>query len=432
MSRVRSLKWIASAFVLFGLIMASLYFGYREENRQRQFEESRGLAEVEIPTPEPVAEQETNPAAFETPLPRNTTLHQILVDRGVSPAEIHRLVVDTRPVYNLARVRAGRRVLIDDESAGRLNRLEYDISDEEYLVVRRDGDSYAAERVRRRFDLVETTVSGEIATSLWDSLISQGEREGLVASLADVFQWDVDFSALQKRDSYEVLIDKKFLEGTFVGYGAIAAARFTTGGRTFSAFRFKNPGSGVDVYYDDKGNAVRKAFLKAPFSFNPRITSRFSYRRYHPVHKVWRPHLGVDYGAPSGTRVLASASGRVTLAGWKGGFGKQVRVRHANGYTTMYGHLSRISVKAGQTISQGQQIGRVGATGVATGPHLDYRIQDARGKFLNPRKMVALPSDKPVEKRYRDQFLAARDDLIWRLHRSEGEGCEVESLLAGN
>ena len=160
---------------------------------------------------------------------------------------------------------------------------------------------------------------------------------------------------------------------------------------------------------------MRNAFLKVPFSFDPRITSRFSHSRYHPILKKRRPHLGVDYGAPRGTPVLAAGAGRVIFAGRKGGFGKLVRVRHPNGYTTGYAHLSRIGVNRGQEVDQGQRIGRVGSTGLSTVPHLDYRVPDQKGRFINPRNVSALPSDKPLDKKYWDQFVVVRDHFEERL-----------------
>lgn len=373
----------------------------------------------------------TQPAVVEEPFPNNSSLHQVLQQGGMEAASIHQLIEQVRPVYNLAHVKAGHRLLLAGLADSGLDRLEYDIDEDEFLVVERDQQGYHARRQAFEFRLDEVLVEGEISSTLWSSLISQGERDGLVMALADVFQWDVDFTSVQPGDSYSVLVDKKYREGEFVKYGDIRAARFTSSGKSFYAFLYQLPESGKKVYYDHRGEAVRKAFLKVPFHFNPGITSGYSYSRFHPIYKVRRPHLGVDYGAPAGTPVLASASGRVVRAGWNGGFGKQVLVRHPNGFTTGYAHLSRIEVRAGQSVGQGQLIGRVGSTGTATGAHLDYRVQDASGRYLNPRKMISWPSDKPIESRYWRDFLAVRDGYLRRLDPALAWGCELDrSFLA--
>ncbi|MEE8348825.1 MAG: peptidoglycan DD-metalloendopeptidase family protein [Acidobacteriota bacterium] len=357
-------------------------------------------------------EVETPPLErVERVIDRNTTLQEIFLDLGFTAGQIHDLVQDVKPVYNLNRVRAGHRLVIERSAAGDLHSFRYPIDDEEYLFVRQDAERFVATREQYDFQVVLEEFYGEVDTSLWDTLVSQGESPQLVVDLHQILQWDVDFTALQPKDSFKLIVEKKYLDGEFVKYGNISAIRFTSRARTFHAFRFENP-KGVVSYYDEEGNAVRKAFLKAPFHFDPRVTSRFSHSRYHPILKTRRPHLGVDYGAATGTPVLASASGTVSFRGRDGGFGLTVKVRHPNGYVTSYAHLSRIEVKRGQKVSQGEQIGRVGATGLATGPHLDYRVQDKRGRYINPQNLLALPSDKPVAEEYLGHFTAVRDEYL--------------------
>ena len=345
---------------------------------------------------------------------RDTTLEEIFRDLGFTAREIHDLVQDVKPVYNLNRVRAGRSLVMERTADGALQSLRYPIDDEGYLWVRRDANGYVATREKHDFQVVVEEFYGEVDTSLWDTLVSQGESPQLVVELHQILQWDVDFTALQPKDSFKLIVEKKYLDGEFVKYGPVSAVQFASGARTLHAFWFKNP-KGEISYYDEKGDAVRKAFLKAPFHFDPRVTSRFSHSRYHPVLKTRRPHLGVDYGAPTGTPVLASASGTVAFRGRDGGYGLMVKIRHPNGYATSYAHLSSIEVKRGQKVSQGEQIGRVGATGLATGPHLDYRVQDQSGRFINPQNVLAFPSDKPVEKEYVGRFTSVRDTYMKRL-----------------
>ena len=366
----------------------------------------------------PDLEVETSPVEpverVEQVIARNTTLQEIFLDMGFSAQEIHNLVQDVKPVYNLNRVRAGRSLVMERTGDGDLQSLRYPIDDEEYLLVQKESERYVATREKHDFQVVEEEFYGEVDTSLWETLISQGESPQLVVDLHQILQWDVDFTALQPKDSFKLIVEKKYLDGEFVKYGRVRAVQFASRARMFHAFRFENP-EGEVSYYDEKGNAVRKAFLKAPFHFDPRVTSRFSHSRYHPILKTRRPHLGVDYGAPTGTPVLASAAGTVSFRGRDGGYGLLVKIRHPNGYVTSYAHLSRIEVKRGQKVGQGEQIGRVGATGLATGPHLDYRVQDKSGRFINPQNVLALPSDKPVKKEYVSLYASVRDEYMQRL-----------------
>ncbi len=367
---------------------------------------------------EAVAPKEPEPETltFEDSIARRSTAQDILLKYDFTPDEAYRLIQDTRDVYNLNRVRAGNRVTFVKYADGSFKSLKYEIDDEEYLTVDLEGGRYVAARHKYDYDTVVEEFYGEIENSLWDTLTSNGENPQLVVDLFEFLLWDVDFTTVQRGDSFKIIVEKMYLDDQFVKYGRIHAVQFTSGDKTFQAFLFKDPATHKDKYYDEKGKAVRKAFLKAPFRFDPRVTSRFSYSRYHPILHRRRPHLGVDYGAPTGTPVLASASGRVVFAGRNGGFGNMIKLRHPSGFTTSYAHLSRILVRVGQSIKQGEVIGKVGATGLATGPHLDYRIQHPRGRFLNPTRLVSLPSDeKPIDRKHWQGFVAARDVFLRHL-----------------
>lgn len=378
---------------------------------------SRGsdVAEVEHSSVPDFETAEPEIERIEDVFPRNSTVQGVLLEFGFTPEAIHSLIQDVRPVYNLNRVVAGRRFAIERFADGTFKSFEYHIDDEEYLLVGYESDRYYGTRHRHNFEVLVEEFYGEIQDSLWNTLVSQGETDRLVYFLHQILQWDIDFTLIQPKDSFKLIVEKKYLNGEFVKYGDIEAVQFNSGGRTFYAFLFENPENGKKRYYDEKGNAVRKAFLKVPFDFDPRITSRFSFSRYHPILKKRRPHLGVDYGAPPGTPVVASAAGAVTFAGREGGYGKLLKIRHPNGYVTSYAHLSRLEVRVGQKVGQGQRIGRVGSTGLSTGPHLDYRVQDKRGRFINPQRVSALPSDKPVNRRYWEPFVSVRDRLLNRL-----------------
>ena len=342
-----------------------------------------------------------------------STFQQTLLEWGFMAGAIHLLVQDVKPVYDLSRVMAGHRLAIGRAFDGAFHDLEYHIDDEEYLLVRYDSGQYVASRHPYDFQVEVEEFYGEVDSSLWDTLVSQGESPQLVQALHQIFQWDIDFTAIRPGDSFKLIFEKKYLDGEFMKYGEILAVQFTSRARPLYAFLFESP-QGVG-YYHENGGAVRKPFLKAPFDFDPRITSGYSHSRFHPILKVRRPHLGVDYGAPVGTPVLASADGAVIFAGREGGFGNLVEIRHPNGYVTGYAHLSRIDVRSGQRVRQGERIGGVGSTGLATGPHLHYQVQDRSGREINPRELTALPSDEAVEKEDWTQFVSVRDELIGRL-----------------
>jgi murein DD-endopeptidase MepM/ murein hydrolase activator NlpD len=244
-----------------------------------------------------------------------------------------------------------------------------------------------------------------ITSSLFGAVSAAGEEDQLALDLADIFAWDVDFNTeLQKGDTFRVSVEKMYLDGRFVRYGRIHSAELVRGPRVIRAIYFESRhGSG---YFTPEGNPLRKAFLRSPLKFS-RISSGFTHSRFHPILKTSRPHLGVDYAAPVGTPVRASGNGVVTHAGWSGGYGKTVKIRHPNGYETLYGHLSRIVVKVGQRVEQAEVIGNVGTTGLSTGPHLDYRMIKT-GTYIDPLKLKSPPAE-PVLAAERGAFDAARD-----------------------
>lgn len=248
------------------------------------------------------------------------------------------------------------------------------------LARREDGVGWLAS-----FRPVERTSRPRFVTGVLDQTLDQAVRAAgadpaLAYAMADVLAWDLDFNRdLRRGDTFRVVYEEEYLDGAFHAVGRIAALVYDNAGRRHEAFRFGDRG-----YFDASGQPVQKMFLRSPLKFS-RVTSGFTHRRFHPVLKTYRPHWGVDFGAPVGTPVHATAHGTVTAAGSEGGSGRVVKVRHANGYVSCYLHLSRFAsgVKAGRKVSQGEVIGYVGATGLATGPHLDYRVQ-LNGRWINP------------------------------------------------
>lgn len=318
----------------------------------------------------------------------------------VTPATVQRLVGAARPVYDLARITAGRPFGVALGPDGLLRAFSYGIDALRTLHVSQRDGRLVAELRQREYETRTAVVGGEIESSLFGAVEDAGEGDQLALDLAEIFQWDVDFhTELQPGDSFHLVVEKQYLDDSFARYGRILAAEFVRGPRVLRAVRHEG-GAGAG-YYGPDGRPLRKAFLRSPLRFT-RISSHFSLSRLHPILGVRRPHLGVDYAAPAGTPVQAAADGLVVVAGWEGGYGKTVRVRHANGYETLYGHLSRIDVRRGQRLQQGARVGAVGATGLATGPHLDYRMV-RNGQFVDPLR-IQLPPAEPVAQSERAAF----------------------------
>ena len=247
-----------------------------------------------------------------------------------------------------------------------------------------------------------------------------GETSDLSVELAAVFSGEIDFnSELQPGDAFRVAFRKITRENGTVAYGSILAAEFKNDGRRLEAYRFVLP-DGKAGYYDANGRSLKRFFLKSPLKFEPRITSRFSYSRRHPVLNVRRAHLGVDYAAPIGALVVAVSNGVVTRAGWSGDAGRLVAVRHSSGYESMYLHLSSVAVRVGQRVSQGEVVGRVGSSGLSTGPHLDYRLRK-NGTFVNPiTEHRRMPPGDPIPASLMAAFTAGRDEAATLLMAPAG------------
>jgi murein DD-endopeptidase MepM/ murein hydrolase activator NlpD len=340
----------------------------------------------------------------------NQNITDTLIGHGIPSQEVFQLVESTRPVYNLAKIRAGVPYCLHLTWKGEFYDFRFSVDEDRYLTIYRD--------VSRKFVallkpfLYETRVDvifGKIEDSLFAAVLAAGEQELLAMNLADMFGWDVDFyTDIQKGDTFRVLVEKKYLDGELKKYGAILAAGITNQNQEFNGFRFVDEQE-KPAYFDYDGKALKKSFLKSPLKF-ARISSRYSTARFHPILKVVRPHLGVDYAAPQGTPVQAVASGTVLSAGWNGESGRMIALRHAGGYETRYLHLSEIDVSAGGRVAQGDVIGYVGATGLATGPHLDFRIL-MHGKLVNPTKMI-FPPAPPIPQQELARFDALRDSWL--------------------
>jgi murein DD-endopeptidase MepM/ murein hydrolase activator NlpD len=367
----------------------------------------------------------------EKSLPSNTTFSDFLTREGFDSSLAGQLVRDVRPVYDLGHVRAGNMVKIARSSRGELRSLTYQIDPDRVLRVSGEGNGFEAAIRKVPYAISTEGVSGQVEDSLIQAVEDSGEHDELALRIADIFGWDMDFNTeTQRGDTFEAVVEKKTLYGKFSDYGRILAAEYRNGNRTFQAVLYHDP-EGRPAYYSPSGKSMKKAFLRSPLRFAARITSRFSYHRFHPILKRYRPHLGIDYGAPVGSAVQAVADGRVVLAGWHGESGKEVKIRHAMGYETYYLHLSQILVKVGQVVQQGQLIARTGATGLATGPHLDFRITQ-HGRFRN-FLALNLPPAESVAKSDMGDFVAKRSKLLEQLSslRSSSAGKTQQASLDG-
>jgi len=355
---------------------------------------------------------------IEAVVPRQATLETLLRDHELPRQLVQAAIVSARSVFNPRQLRAERPYRLVMSLDGFLREFEYQIDSDRFLrIVSRDRsapEKLDAEILPYDKAVEVVAIRGAIDadhSSLIAAMDATGERVQLAISLAEIFSGQIDFeNDLQPGDSFEVLFETTKYQGAFAGYGDILGARLFNEGKEHQAYRWVNPATDKAGYYDENGRSLKRFVLASPLRFTPRVTSGFSRRRMHPVHRTVRAHLGVDYAAATGTPVVAVASGTVISAGWAGGGGRQVRIRHAAGLESYYLHLSAFAkgIRAGAHVEQGQLIGRVGATGTATGPHLDYRLR-RNGVFVDPRREHARqPPGQPIPASQLADFAAAR------------------------
>jgi len=274
-------------------------------------------------------------------------------------------------------------------------------------------DSLQIYREKKPIETLIKTASGVITSSLYKSIEEQAISSTLGDSIASIYQWSIDFYGLQKGDKFRVIYEENFAYGKSIGIGQIFAAQFVHAKEDFYAFLYTQ--NNEDSYFDDKGKSLKKAFLKAPLKFN-RISSSFSASRFHPVLKIYRPHFGVDYAAPTGTPVMSIGDGTVIAKAYQAaGGGNYLKIKHNSVYTTSYMHLSKYGpgIAAGVRVKQGQVIGYVGMTGLASGPHLDFRVF-FNGSPMDPLKVKAPPTE-PVSEKYMAAYTTHRDSMMTKL-----------------
>jgi murein DD-endopeptidase MepM/ murein hydrolase activator NlpD len=350
---------------------------------------------------------------FQGELNKNESLYLSLLKKKVLYPLIYRLTSTLSASFNLRKSLPGDSYTLMTTPDSILF-FEYQKGMEQKYEVKEQDGKLEVFVIPLEFNHIVKSMKGKIESSLWESMINKCESPELILKFTEVFEWDIDFlTEPRKGDSFSLIFEEYHKDGEFIKYGDILVAEYNLSGQAHQAVLYQDP-TGHKDYYDLSGNSMKKAFLKSPLNYR-RISSRFSYSRFHPVFKRYQPHLGVDYAAPVGTPVVASGDGVIIFAGWKRGFGKIVEIRHPNGFVTSYGHLSRFAkgIKQGVRVQQKDLIGYVGSTGASTGPHLDYRVK-ANARYVNPLKMVVPPA-KPVQGEYFADFEKKRDNLLYAI-----------------
>lgn len=331
---------------------------------------------------------------------RNEFLSDILQRYQVDLPSISILANKSKAIFDVRKIGAGHDYTVFADDTGRAAYFIYQPNPIDYVVYDL-RDSIAIHKGQKAVDTRIETVSGTIQSSLYETLEANGASPDLAVQLAEIYGWAVNFYRINRGDWFKLVYERKYVEGNPVGPGRIQSAVFGHGGKEYQAFYFESSDGQPGAYYDESGKSLRRTFLKAPLKYS-RISSRFTMRRFHPVQQRWKAHLGTDFAAPHGTPIVATAAGVVTESQYGGGNGNYVKIKHDNVYTTQYLHMSKRAVRKGQRVSQGQVIGYVGSTGLATGPHVCYRF------WKNGRQVDALaqvfPPSEPIKAEYRVAF----------------------------
>lgn len=337
---------------------------------------------------------------IEKKIQKGEVLSEILYPRGIDYPSIQKLADLSKDVFSVKKLQADKpyTLLLNKDSIESLAYMIYEIDAVNYVVYD-FNDSIRVYKEQKPVNIVERTASGIIESSLWQTAMDNNLNQELIMTLSDVYAWTIDFYHLQKGDAFKVIYKERQVEGKMVGVEMILAAEFVHHGSAISAYLFEQ--DDIPDYFDDEGKSLRKAFLRAPVKFS-RISSRFTKKRFHPVQKRYKAHLGTDYAAPSGTPIIATGDGVVVASTYKKFNGNYVKIQHNSTYTTQYLHMSKRAVKNGERVMQGQVIGYVGSTGLASGPHVCYRFWK-NGKQVDPFRQK-LPETKPINPEDMDDF----------------------------
>jgi len=375
---------------------------------------------IELPPLPTNAKKKIDKIKIVDTIKKGETLSALLIKNGISQKQIYPIIESFKKIYSVRRLKPGDSYEIESDSSGNLYSFTYSpTTEKKYYVFSDRNGSYSVREDKVNLATKINYLNGSIQTTLYDAVIDDGESPELLLAFTDIFQWDIDFFIDPRvGDRFKIVYEKLYLPETsvFVKYGKILAAQYMFSDDTLTAVYFDNSPSD-DGYYDLNGNSFQKTFLKSPLNYR-RITSYFSYSRRHPILKKYRPHFGIDYAAPKGTPVSASADGVVIDKGYDKNIGRFVKIRHKNArFVTLYGHLNRFGpgIKKGVRVKQKQVIGYVGSTGLATGPHLHYSFYD-HGRPVNPLKIKNTSAD-PVLPENKERFQSVRETMLNHLIR---------------
>ncbi|MCX2744924.1 peptidoglycan DD-metalloendopeptidase family protein [Mangrovivirga sp. M17] len=358
----------------------------------------------------------------------NQNLSEILSQFKINMQTIHELANKSKEIFDVRKIRANKKytVIMPKDTAQSALAFIYEPNPIEYIVYS-FNDSVDINKIEREIEVVQREISGVIENSLYISMTDQGASPALVDKLADVFGWQVDFWRIQKGDYYRVIYEENQVDGEVVGFNRVVAAELNHFGSDYHAVNF-DQGDGED-YFDLEGNSLRKAFLRAPVEFS-RITSRYTGRRFHPVQKRWKAHLGTDYAAPHGSPIRSTGDGIIVAATYSKYNGNYVKVKHNGTYTTQYLHMSKIKsgIRPGVRVRQGDVIGYIGSTGLATGPHVCYRFWK-NGRQVDPMAQD-LPPSEPIKEESLEAFNKTKNEYIRLLKAIKVNGRSEDNLVA--
>jgi murein DD-endopeptidase MepM/ murein hydrolase activator NlpD len=372
---------------------------------------------VEVKRPEPIMLFNLPADSFKVvpgQVRSGQNLSDILMSKGISLNQIDEISKKSVLTFDVRKMKVNNNYyfFLNKANNSKVEYYIYEINPVDYVVYD-FTDSLRIYREKKPIITQIKTASGEITSSLWKTLETQALDPNLAMSLSDIYAWSIDFYGLQKGDKFRVIYEEDFVFGRSIGIGRIFAAQFVHNGDDYYAFRFTQ--NNEDSYFDEKGKSLKKAFLKAPLKFS-RISSVFTKSRFHPVLKIYRPHYGVDYAAPTGTPVMSIGAGTVIAKGYQpAGGGNFLKIKHNSVYTTSYMHLSKFAsgIALGKSVRQGEEIGYVGATGLASGPHLDFRVF-MNGTPVDPLKIKSEPG-LPIEQKYMKDYSTHLDSMMSKL-----------------
>ena len=352
-------------------------------------------------------------------LEEGDTLSSSLAETAITDMQVRSVIKALSNVFDLRKCKAGDTYeIVTLKNTGSFVKFVYFTSPViKYEVSPDSQQNYLVNKINTPLEKRVTTFQGSIKTTLYEAMTSSGESPELVLGFADIFSYEIDFLTDPRiDDTFAVVYEKYYANGRFVKNGQILAARYINSGQEHLAVFFEESPGHKD-YYSTNGKSLRKAFLRSPLNYR-RISSFFTRRRWHPILKIYRPHLGIDYSAPSGTPVTTIGDGTVLFAGWEGGFGRFIKIKHPNGYTSTYGHLSKWAkgIRSGARVSRGQVIGYVGSSGLSTGPHLDFRLMQGR-QFIN-FLALKLPEASSIPSPYLAQFEQVKKERLQQLSQS--------------